>query len=70
MTNDQLDAIWRGRQQPDSAVSPDFVDGKGVDSDFMTIQIDGQQPRTWERPPGKVWREVTSDPVPAQNFKP
>ena len=71
MTNDQLDAAWAGRGQPNSAVANGWIDGKGKDSDFMTILFDGQPERTWERAAGSSsWREVSHRPVSAKDLKP
>lgn len=71
MTNDQLDKAWEGRELPNSAVAPSWIDGKGKDSDFMTIPFDGQPEKIWERALGsKEWREVTHHPIPASQPKP
>jgi hypothetical protein len=64
MTNQQLDDAWGNRGKPNSVVAPGWIDGKGTDSDFMTIPFDGQPERTWERRVGSAeWREVPSKPV-------
>lgn len=71
MTNEQLTAAWNKRDSAGSPVAPGWIDGKGQDSDFMTIQFDGSAARTWERRAGAtVWEEVTTSPVPAQRLKP
>lgn len=70
MTNEKLNKLWEQRQQVNSVVSTDWLDGKGHDSDFMTIKFDGCQSQTWERKPGDlIWVEVTSAPVKVQQIK-
>jgi hypothetical protein len=71
MTNNQLDNAWEGRGLPNSAVAPGWIDGKGKDSDFMTIPFDGQSEKIWERAVGsKEWREVTHHPIRANHPNP
>jgi hypothetical protein len=70
MTNEKLNKLWEQRQQVHSVVSTDWLDGKGHDSDFMTIKFDGGQSQTWERKRSALqWVDVTSSPVKAQQIK-
>lgn len=66
MTQVQLDQAWDGRVNTNSTVAW-FKDGKGHDSDFMTIGFDGHDQQTYERSVKSTeWREVTTAPVQAQ----
>lgn len=67
MTNQDLNEAWDKRTTQNSMVAPDWIDGRGKDSDFMTIPFDDQLAKTWERPARSyIWQEVTSKPIKSQ----
>jgi len=58
MTNEKLKELWDNRSKQGSLVR-NPVDGKGQDSDFMTIDSDGGGHFVYERKPGStVWELV------------
>ena len=58
LTNGQLDALWEVRRTLGTGVSY-FEEGHGKDSDYMTICLDGCDPRIFERKPNATqWKEV------------
>jgi hypothetical protein len=69
LTQKQIDQAWSDRGSENSTVVWS-KEGKGIDSDFMTIAVDGQSAQTYERSLGSTdWVEVTNAPVPAQQTK-
>ena len=58
MTQDQLDKLWENRCKFQVGVSW-CRDGKGSDSDLMTLELDGEPARSFERKMGqKEWSEI------------
>ncbi len=58
MDNEHLNELWEGRKKTASPVRH-YVDGRGVDRDIMTIQLDGKRNQVFERKPNTtVWDEM------------
>ena len=69
LTQKQLVQAWNARATIGSTVVWS-QDGKGHDSNFMTIGVAGQDEQTYEHSlTSTEWREVTTAPVPAQQSK-
>lgn len=58
MNNKYLNELWEGRKKPGSPVRH-HTEGRGVDSDFMTVQIAGLGHVVFERKPNTTeWVRV------------
>lgn len=50
MNNKHLNELWESRKKPENPVRH-FTEGRGVDSDFMTVQLAGLGHIVFERKP-------------------
>ncbi len=58
MENERLNKLWEGRTKTDSPVRH-YVDGRGIELDRMTIQLDGKTHQVFQRKPNTTtWEEV------------
>ena len=58
MTNEELDKLWKDRNLKDNPVRKS-IEGKGKDSDFMTIQFENGHHEVYERKANtSLWERV------------